>query len=154
MFYSTNFFFRRYTIEDIPLLLALYENWNWENIDAIFVENHLKNLIFKQYEAHNAGVYAIFSKENEQYMGHCGVKFQEEEWHLSFRFLKSFWKNDAPVEVIKACIDYDFKRLKMNEIVIDLDFKSKAAGKMIMKAGFKHRLFFGENEERYSVFVK
>jgi RimJ/RimL family protein N-acetyltransferase len=152
MFYSANFFYRRYTIEDVPFLMSLYENWNWD-IDHIFVENQIKTTIFEQYETYNAGIYAIFSRENGEYIGHSGVNFHKEEWHLYFRFLKSFWKNDAPVEVIKACVDYDFKRLKMNEIVIDLDYKSKGAGKMIMKAGFKHRISFGENDERYSIFI-
>lgn len=154
MFYSKNYFFRRYTLEDVPLLVALYENWNWENVDDIFAENLLKNTIFEQYEAYNVGLYAVFSKENEQYLGHCGVKFQKEEWHLSFRFLKPFWKNDAPVEVIQACTAHDFKRLRMNEIVIDLDYKSKGAAKILKKADFKHRIFFSENEERYSIFLK
>ena len=152
MFYSNNLFFRRYTFDDILLIKTLYQDWNWENIDGDFAEKHLKNLIFFQYEQYDAGVWAVFSKENENYVGHCGTKYHDEEWHLSFRFLKSFWKNDAPVEAINACVSHDFKRLQINEIVVHLDKKSKGAAKMLLKSGMKHRFSIGEEQERYSIF--
>lgn len=153
MFYSNNLFFRRYTLNDILLIKTLYQNWNWENTDDNFAEKHLKNLIFFQYEQYDTGLWAIFLRENNNYVGHCGLKYIDEEYHLSFRFLKSFWKNDAPAEAISACIKHDFSRLQINEIVIHLDKKSKGAAKMLLKTGMKHRFSINEGEEeRYSIF--
>ena len=153
MFYSQNLIFRRYTLDDFLLIKKLYQDWNWENVDDDFAKKYLENVIFLQYEQEYAGLYAIFSKENMDYQGHCGVKYRDEEWHLSFRFLKTFWKNDAPVEVITTSLKYVFSHLKPNEIVMHLDRKSKGASKMLLKSGLKHRFSMGEGEERYSVFL-
>jgi RimJ/RimL family protein N-acetyltransferase len=157
MFYSTHYKYRRYTLEDVPLLITLYRDWQWENVEEDFVKKHLENLIFKQYDHYNGGVLAVFEKNTDEYVGHCGIKCAEktDEWLLSFRFLKSFWKNDQPLEPINACVKHGFGQLGIKEIIIDLDNKSKGAAKMIEKVNFKHRVTFSENTQiihRYSIF--
>jgi RimJ/RimL family protein N-acetyltransferase len=151
-------FLRKYRPEDHPLLLQLYVDWNWKNVDAVFAEGFLKNVIMKQYET-GGGVVAVFQKENDLYMGHCGIKYLEtqQEWHLSFRFLKSCWRENYPAEALKACIEHGFHSLNLNEIIVDLEERNKAAAKLLQSLGFRHRINFEENGStllRYSIFSR
>lgn len=156
MFYSKRLYFRSYTKEDNPLLFSLFENWKWKNIDDAFIADYFEKKMQPHYEK-GAGVLATFLKEENIYIGHCGIKWHEEkeEWYLSFRFLKSFWRNELHVEAIAACVNWAFNQLKINEIVLDLEEKTRGAAKVIEKVGFRERFLFEENGEmllRYSIF--
>jgi RimJ/RimL family protein N-acetyltransferase len=156
MFYSKRLYFRPYTKEDDTLLFALFENWKWENIDNTFVADYFEKKLLPDYEK-GAGMLATFLKEEDVYIGHCGIKWQEqkEEWYLSFRFLKPFWRDELNVEAIAACVNWGFKQLQINEIVLDLEEKNRGAAKIIEKIGFRERFLFEENGEklvRYSIF--
>ncbi len=149
-------YLRKYVPEDFPLLVQLYNDWKWRDVDDAFAKNFLVNVICKQYDK-GGGVWATFLRENDNYIGHCGIKYLEiqQEWHLSFRFLKSCWRNNLPAKAIKTCTDYGFRSLNINEIVVDLDERNKAAAKMLRSIGFRHRISFEENGTwllRYSIF--
>ena len=149
-------YLRRYIDDDYPLLVKLYTDWNWKSINEEFAREFLTNTIQKQY-AHGGGLFATFLLENDHYIGHCGIKYMEQqsEWHLSFRFLKSFWKNNLPAEAIRTCIEFGFSRLNIKEIVVDLDDRNKAAAKVLQNLGFRHRIIYEENGttlQRYSIF--
>jgi [ribosomal protein S5]-alanine N-acetyltransferase len=134
----------------------LYNDWQWSDVDDDFAEHFFHNVIAKQYES-GGGIMAVFLKENETYIGHCGVKYvaSKGEWYLSFRFIKSFWKSNYPTESVETCLKWAFAHLKINEIVVDLEEKNKGAAKTLEKVGFKLRFTFEENDEqmlRFSVF--
>jgi RimJ/RimL family protein N-acetyltransferase len=156
MLSTTRLLLRPYAENDIPHLIALYSDWKWENIDETFAKHFLTEVISKQYEI-GGGVLAVFLKETDTYIGHCGLKYiaEKEEWYLSFRFLKAFWRNTIPDEAIEACLKWGFNRLNLNEIVVDLEEKNAGAAKILEKAGFDFRLTFEENGQRflrYSIF--
>ncbi len=156
MLYSNRLYLRPYTKEDYPLLVSLFENWKWENVDEMFVANYFEKNLQPHYDK-NAGMLATFLKENDVYIGHCGIKWQEqkEEWYLSFRFLKPFWRNELHIEALTTCLHWAFKHLNINEIVLDLEENSRGAAKVIEKIGFRERFIFEENGEmlvRYSIF--
>ena len=149
-------YLRKYISEDYPLLIQLYTNWKWEGVDEEFAKQFLETVIQKQYEK-GGGVFATFLRENDVYIGHCGLKYMDSsgEWHLSFRFLKSHWRNNFPAEAIKVCIEYGFNSLNVNEIIVDLQTKSKSAARTLISQGFRHRMTFehaGETLQRYSIF--
>ncbi len=147
---------RPYTLEDSPLLIQLYNDWNWEAVDDAFAKNFFTEVIQKQYEL-KGGVLATFLKENNTYIGHCGLKYiaAKEEWYLSFRFLKAFWKHNIPSEAIDVCLKWGFNRLNLNEIVVDLEERNVGAAKMLENIGFKFRQQITEDNItlfRYSIF--
>ena len=149
-------YLRKYAPEDYPLLVDLYNDWKWNDVNDEFAREFLCNTIQKQYEL-GGGVFATFLQENDLYIGHCGVKCLQKhrEWHLSFRFLKTYWKNNLPAEAIKACLTFGFLSLNLNEIIVDLEERNKAAAKMLQSVGFKHRISFEENGTkllRHSIF--
>ncbi len=147
---------RPYTENDLPQLVTLYADWQWNDVDEAFAKHFFTEVIAKQYDI-GGGVLATFLKENNTYIGHCGLKYVAEkgEWYLSFRFLKAFWRNSLPVEAIEACLKWGFNRLNINEIVVDLEQRNQGAAKTLEIVGFKFRHSFEENNEilmRYSVF--
>jgi [ribosomal protein S5]-alanine N-acetyltransferase len=156
MLYSKRLFFRQYTDADLIHLLALYTDWQWQNVDEAFVQHFLHHTIKKQYEI-GGGVLAVFLKETDTYIGHCGIKYvaEKDEWFLSFRFIKAFWCEDLPAEAINTCVQWGFRTLCLKEIVLDIAEQHRAVIKTISKAGFKFRYTFKEYDmvlERYSVF--
>ncbi len=156
MLQSERLSLRPYTEKDTALLLQLYTDWHWDNVEEAFLHQFFKENIAKQYEL-GGGVLATFLQEGKVYIGHCGLKFMDnkDEWYLSFRFIKTFWRNQYPEEAIKVCLKWGFHRLNLQEIVVDLEEKNAGAAKMLLKVGFKLRYAFEENGEkllRYSVF--
>jgi [ribosomal protein S5]-alanine N-acetyltransferase len=153
---SKNLLLRPYTAADSALLISLYKDWKWEGVDDAFAHNFFIEVIQKQYDL-GGGVLATFIKQDNTYIGHCGLKYIETqgEWFLSFRFLKAFWQHDLPVEAIKVCFEWGFNRLNLNEIVVDLEEKNGGAAKILQKAGMKYRYNFEQNGIpliRYSIF--
>jgi [ribosomal protein S5]-alanine N-acetyltransferase len=147
---------RPYTLEDSTLLVQLYNDWNWNDVDDAFAKNFFTEVIQKQYEL-KGGVLATFLKENNRYIGHCGLKYvaDKDEWYLSFRFLKAFWKHNIPSEAAEACLKWGFNRLNLREIVVDLEKRNVGAAKILENVGFKFRQQVEENGIllfRYSIF--
>lgn len=150
--------YRKYTQQDTALLLALYTDWRWEGVNEAFALYFLEEVIAKQYN-HGGGLLAVFLKENETYIGHCGLKFVEtqQEWYLSFRFLKKYWRDNLPLEAINTCVAFGFNRLNLTEIVVDLETRNQGASKLLEAAGFKYRHTFEQDNNslsRYSIFTK
>jgi [ribosomal protein S5]-alanine N-acetyltransferase len=148
--------FRRYTLHDVGLLQSLYQDWNWQDTSENFVKEFLLYSIMQQYDR-QCGLLATFLMESNEYIGHCGLKYSDEreEWFLSFRFLKKYWREDLPTEAIMTCLMWGFNRLNLREIVVDLEPKNQGAAKTLEKAGFRYRYAFEENSVhlvRYSVF--
>lgn len=156
MLKSKRLHFRRYLMLDIPFLQQLYQDWNWQDTSEKFIKDFLQNNILRQYEF-GGGLLAVFLNDGNTYIGHCGFKYlkEKDEWYLSFRFLKKYWREDIPAEAIATCISWGFNRLNLKEIVVDLEQRNQGAAKALEKAGFRHRYEFEEKGEalvRYSVF--
>jgi RimJ/RimL family protein N-acetyltransferase len=156
MLSTKQLFLRQYTEEDVSYIIALYNDWKWEGIDEDFAHRFLSDVILKQYE-HGGGILATFLKETDEYIGHCGLKFikEKDEWYLSFRFLKAYWRNNLPTEAIDACLAWGFNRLNLKEIVVDLEERNTGAAKTLEKSGLKFRHIYEDNGQkllRYSIF--
>lgn len=156
MLKSKRLYFRPYQISDISLLRQLYQDWKWEDTSEEFLRNFLQNTIFPQYEI-GGGLLAVFLNDPDAYIGHCGLKYNQykEEWYLSFRFLKKYWREDLPTEAITTCVSWGFNRLNLKELVVDLEERNQGAAKTLEKSGFRYRYTFHENEAdlvRYSIF--
>lgn len=158
MLKSKRLYFRLYSLDDFSLLQQLYQDWKWKDNSEDFVKVFLQNKILPQYEL-GGGLLATFLSEGNFYIGHCGLKYikEKEEWYLSFRFLKKFWREDLPAEAISTCIDWGFNRLNLKEIVVDLEEKNFGAAKTLEKVGLRYRYIFEEDGAklvRYSIFNK
>lgn len=73
-----------------------------------------------RYESDGIGLYAVILKESSEMIGQCGLTFQEipneRVVEIGYLFQKKFWHCGYAVEAARACRDYAFNELKVDEV--------------------------------------
>jgi len=93
---------------------------------------------YNHYKEHGFGRWAVILKENDQFIGWCGLKYNEEnEIDLGFRFFKSQWGKGYASESAKATIQYAKSALGMKSIIGRAAQNNVASIKVLEKLGFK-----------------
>ncbi|MEE9432574.1 MAG: GNAT family N-acetyltransferase [Melioribacteraceae bacterium] len=73
---------------------------------------------YSDYKKNGFGRWAVIEKETNNFIGWCGLKSNEDSFvDIGFRFLRRFWGKGYATESAKACLDYGFQKLNLNEIV-------------------------------------
>lgn len=74
---------------------------------------------YDHYEKYDFGRWAVIDKENDAFLGWCGLKFTPElaEYDIGFRFFKKYWNRGYATEAAKACIDLGFNHYNLTTIV-------------------------------------
>ena len=74
---------------------------------------------YDQYEKYGVGRWAVINKENEEFLGWCGLKFTEKlnEYDIGFRFFRKHWNNGYATESAKACVELGLNKFKFPEII-------------------------------------
>ena len=83
-------------------------------VDAkIFLTN------YDHYKKYDFGRWAVINKENNKFLGWCGLKYTQEleEYDIGFRFFKNVWNKGYATESAVACVKLGFEKYKMAEIV-------------------------------------
>ena len=106
-----------------------------------FLEN------YNPYQEYGYGRWAVIAKSNEEFLGWCGLKFDEntDEIDIGFRFFEHFWNKGFATESAKACIDYGFERLNVKTIVGRAIKENKASIKVLEKIGLQYERDFDFN---------
>jgi RimJ/RimL family protein N-acetyltransferase len=100
-------------------------------------------LNYNDYKLNGFGRWAVLLKDTNEFLGWCGLKFEEEknEIDLGFRFYKKYWRKGYATESAIACVNYGFNKLKLKEIVGRAYLENKASISVLKKCG----LIFVEN---------
>jgi RimJ/RimL family protein N-acetyltransferase len=103
------------------------ENWiNW-NID--------------NYKKYNHGLWAVILKENNIFLGDCGITMQEIEDkklpELGFHIKKEYNNHGYATEAAKACIDFAFKELNIKTLYSYTTTDNLPSQKVAQKIGMK-----------------
>lgn len=74
---------------------------------------------YSHYADYGFGRWAVIRKDDNQFLGWCGLKMSPEkkEVDLGFRFFKRYWNNGYATETGKECITYAFNKLNLKRIV-------------------------------------
>ncbi len=73
---------------------------------------------YSDYNKNGFGRWAVILKETNCFIGWCGLKLNEENLiDIGFRFFKKEWGKGYATESAKACIEYGFNHLNLNEII-------------------------------------
>src|SRR5262245_19431606 len=99
IFVTERLLFREFTEQDAPLLyqLNLDPDVIRYTLDPIADVEHarkiLKDVMIPQYSLHNHGRWAVHLRNENEFIGWCGLKFIEElnEVDLGYRFMKKYW---------------------------------------------------------------
>ncbi|MEI6352712.1 MAG: GNAT family N-acetyltransferase [Candidatus Nomurabacteria bacterium] len=85
-------------------------------------------------------VFAIFTKENNIYIGNIGIKYDEINntiSNLGYWIGEDFWGNGYMSEAVEEICKYSFKILKVRKIIAKVFSPNKASQKVLIKSGFE-----------------
>lgn len=94
-------------------------------------------LHYKEYQNHGFGRWAVITKENNQFIGWCGLKYHKEGYvDLGFRFFQDKWGKGYATESAKACINYAQSSLNLPELIGRVMPSNIASVRVLEKLGF------------------
>ncbi|WP_353121735.1 GNAT family N-acetyltransferase [Dysgonomonas capnocytophagoides] len=76
-----------------------------------FLEN------YQDYELNGYGRWTVILKETNQFIGWCGLKLNNHETDIGFRFFEEEWNKGYATESAIACLNYGFEELKLRSII-------------------------------------
>ncbi len=75
----------------------------------------------KRYQDFGYGLWAVILKNNQQFVGDCGLMVQEvdgvEELEVGYHFNRKFWGQGLATEAARGCMDYAFTQLNRHRII-------------------------------------
>ncbi len=90
----------------------------------------LKN--YSDYKKNGYGRWAVILKSNNEFIGWCGLKLNEDEKvDIGFRFFKEYWNQGYATESALACLQYGFRHLKISEIIGRASVENKPSIKVL-----------------------
>lgn len=104
-------------------------------IDAVEAEEFIKG--YSHYQRHGYGRWSIYTKNSNQYIGFCGLRYSEEkrETDIGFRIALNFWGYGYATESALAVIEFGFKQLALEKIVANVMLDNIASHSVIKKLG-------------------
>lgn len=105
----------------------------FESIDE--ARNFLEN--YDHYKKYGFGRWAVIEKNEDRFVGWCGLKYtaESDEFDIGFRFSKTNWNKGYATEAALACLDLGFSKYGMTEIVGRAMVENKASIRVLEKIG-------------------
>ena len=140
---------RQITIDDAPLILEL--NSDPEIVKYVHeptlktveqAEEIITSIILPQYK-NNLGRWAIITKDNNDFIGWCGLKYRPEmdEIDLGYRLVQKAWGKGFATEAAAKTLEYGFRTLNIKLITGRAHIENLASIKVLEKIGMD---FIGE----------
>lgn len=93
---------------------------------------------YDHYEKHGYGRWAVIKKEDDKFIGWCGLKLNEQNHiDIGFRFSQNEWGKGYATEAAKATMLFGFNTLGMKEIIARAAEENKASLRVIEKLGME-----------------
>lgn len=145
VFQSSRLYFRKFTEEDVGILLDLDSNYNvikymHRPLPTIqSVTDELCKKILPHYRVHGYGRWAVHLKENDSFIGAAGLKFLPEydEADMGYQFKEAYWGKGYGYETALAIIDYAFNELKLPAIYAKALPENIASWKIMKKCNME-----------------
>ncbi|MCT3897766.1 GNAT family N-acetyltransferase [Elizabethkingia anophelis] len=129
-----------FNLNENPNVIKYTGDKAFQNIDEAreFLEN------YQDYRLNGYGRWAVMSKENNEFVGWCGLKYNSstDETDVGFRFFEHYWNKGFATESAGECIDYGFKSLNLNAVVGRAMQDNTASVKVLEKLGMKYLIDF------------
>lgn len=94
---------------------------------------------YSHYDDHGFGRWAVIRKEDQAFLGWCGLKYNEEnQVDLGFRFFKEYWGNGYATEAAQCALQIGFEVLNLTEIIGRSAKENAASIRVLEKIGMIH----------------
>lgn len=147
-------------VEDAEHFYQLNSNWEVMKYtgDVAFKDvGEARQLIinYPQYKKYGFGRWTVKLKENGNYIGWCGLKFNEdiEQVDIGFRILKKHWNKGYSTEAAKACLDYGFKQHSIKRIIGRADKRNTASIRVLEKIGLQFEKNYTDNNIEHVLYA-
>lgn len=97
-----------------------------------------RKIIENQYNKYGFGRWAVHLKKNGTFIGWCGLKNEDGEIDLGYRFKKKFWGKGYATEAAKAVLDYGFETLKLEKIHAKAMEENRASLAVMQNSGMRY----------------
>ena len=143
IFETERLLLRQFTGADAPLILELNsdrEVIKYVHEPILTSESAARGIILQvilpQYE-NNLGRWAIFTKDGNNFVGWCGLKFIKEtgEIDLGYRIIQKAWGNGYATEAAKQTLKYGFNTLRLEVITGKAQLENITSIKVLQKIG-------------------
>jgi [ribosomal protein S5]-alanine N-acetyltransferase len=152
---------RHITETDAPLVYALntspgvlqyvHEPTLKDEADALRV---IKEIILPQYSLYNLGRWAIERKEDNQFMGWCGLKYLADinEVDLGYRLMPAYWGKGYATEAARHTLQFGFDQRSLQTIVGRVHINNLASAAVLEKIGMQYQYMAEEDGETIKVY--
>jgi [ribosomal protein S5]-alanine N-acetyltransferase len=105
----------------------------------------LRERIFPQYRNYGVGRWAVILKDNDLFIGWCGLKYEPaaNEYDLGYRFIQNYWGKGYATEAARGVLEYCRQHLTGKRIVGKALIENVASVRVLEKIGVQ----FERNEE-------
>ena len=156
-------FLREFEEADAPLIFELdsdpevHRYLGNEPLKEITQADEVIRLIRSQYLERNIARWAVFEKENQQFIGWAGFKLNTEEingfnnfYDLGYRFKKKSWGQGYASESAKHLLDWGLKNLNPENIYAMTHKEHEASRRVLIKTGFIEKGLFEHDDMEVS----
>lgn len=94
---------------------------------------------YEQYRLFNRGRWAVIRKQDNAFLGWCGLKYHPDTGNtdLGFRLMRAHWNHGYTTEAARACLGYGFQQLGLQEIYAQVRQENKASIRVLKKLGLR-----------------
>lgn len=134
-----------------PLVIQYTGDVSFESVE----EAHAFLSKYDHYEKYGFGRWAVISKETNEYLGWCGLKYTEEldEFDIGFRFHQRFWNKGFATETARACIQLGFEKFNMETIIGRAMKENHASIRVLEKCGLTFLSDYQFDDEEGVIFA-
>lgn len=134
-----------------PLVIQFTGDVSFESVDEAraFLSK------YDHYKKYGFGRWAVISKETNEFLGWCGLKYTEEldEFDIGFRFHQRFWNKGFASETARSCIQLGFEKFNMETIVGRAMKENLASIRVLEKSGLTFLSDYQFDDEEGVIFA-
>jgi len=111
--------------------------------------------LFEKLYPQDFKIWAVFAKENLQYVGHAGIyprQTKPEDWEFVYFLCRNAWGKGYATEIARRIIEYGFEELNLQKVFATVDDDHSASIRVLEKAGMKFERFEFDDDGRFSVY--
>ncbi len=91
-------------------------------------------LNYSAYRIHSFGRWSVYTKKDDQWIGWCGLKHNEDGLiDIGFRLIRSAWNKGYATEAAKSCLEYGFNSLQIEQIIARCSVNNRASQRVLEK---------------------
>lgn len=121
-----------FELNNDPEVLKYTGDVAFESIEE--AREFLKN--YSHYSEHGFGRWAVVRKEDDVFLGWCGLKLNEEGYvDIGFRFFQKYWGNGYTTEASEKSLELGFNIFGLTEIIGRAANENKASFRVLEKIG-------------------